>query len=195
MSRATLTSLLAPLALAGSLTLCSLPASAEDTTARLAAAQQVMFEERDALCSALAADYARHNGGRNGTRGEVNGAAEASDAWAACRRHSPYGAIPRWRHEDELLWCRQRHDEVAPIRQRLEQERAWLTREYTAITRNGASAERVEAYNARSRDYQAMSARYLPELTRFTERCTGYRTSPRITLSVCGGRDDGFCRH
>lgn len=193
MTRATLIPLLASLSLASVLTLVTASAAADDTVSRLQAAQQVMFEERDAICSGLVTEYTRRNGA-NGDQG-ANGTVEAAEAWSACRRQSPYGAIPRWRHEDELLWCRDEHATFAPIRQRLEDERNWLTREYSAITGNGASATRIEAYNERSRAYQALSARHMPELTRYTQRCTGYRTSPRITLSVCGGRSDGFCRN
>jgi hypothetical protein len=157
----------------------------------LAAATEVMFEERDALCASLATEH-----GRLTAAGAPDARLDAlsdPEAWRACRRHSPYGAIPRWRHMDELVWCRDEYDTYAPIRSRIESEAEWLRREYGAIRTNGVSPERVEAYNARSREYQLISQRHTDSLARYAQRCTGYRTSPTYTVELCRGRDNGFC--
>lgn len=119
---------------------------------------------------------------------------EHAEDWEACRRQSPRGAIPKWRHMDELTWCRDEYDTYAPMRVRLESESAWLTREYGEITSAQATAARVEAYNTRSQSFRTMNQEYGGELARYTQRCTGYRTSPTYAVDVCRNRDDGFCK-
>jgi len=119
---------------------------------------------------------------------------EHAEDWEACRRQSPRGAIPKWRHMDELTWCRDEYDTYAPMRARLETESAWLTREYREITSGQAPAARVEAYNARSQAFRTLNQEYGSELARYNERCTGYRTSPTFAVDVCRNRDGGFCQ-
>lgn len=119
---------------------------------------------------------------------------EHAEDWEACRRQSPRGAIPKWRHMDELTWCRDEYDTYAPMRARLETESAWLTREYREITATEAPAARVEAYNTRSQAFRTMNQEYGGELARYNQRCTGYRTSPTYAVDVCRDRTGGFCQ-
>ena len=184
--------LLAGILLAGGLSAASAAEPANGSQPTLAQASTVMFEDRDALCAALAAEHARLTAAS--TRDARLESLSDPEAWQACRRHSPYGAIPRWRHMDELLWCRDEYENYAPLRGRIESEAEWLRQEYSAIQGNGAAPERIDAYNRRSGEYQAINQRYGESLARYTQRCSGYRTSPTYAVELCRGRDNGFCR-
>ncbi len=218
---------------------------------RLTTAAKVMFEDRDRICTDLAAEHSRLGlaADRHRAQAQANASAALSQAqaiskraasadgaalealygefseamhrhqqarfeadygpgdaafrlaelehaqdWEACRRQSPRGAIPKWRHMDELTWCRDEYDTYAPMRARLEAESNWLTREYRAITSTQAPAARVEAYNTRSQAFRTMNQEYGGELARYNQRCTGYRTSPNYAVAVCRDRDGGFCQ-
>jgi len=163
-------------------------------------ASQVDAGQREALYTQFAAAMERHaraNFEREygpGEQGYRLLELEQAADWDACRRQSPHGAIPRWRHMDELQWCRDEFDTYQGMRTRLETESAWLTAEYAAVSAGGVPATRTQAYNSRSQAYRSLNADYGAQVAHFDRRCTGYRTSPTFAVTVCRGREDGFCQ-